>query len=224
MSGVKPPKVEPVAMRFLDVSEVMRLRDAIGPEYRALVLVAAFCGLRASELAGLRWNDVQMLARRLDVAYQLDDSGALVPPKSKASRRSINMPAVVADALGVHASFGSSQNGAARRAASGIDQGFVFAAPEGGPMNLHNFRSRVWVPAVERAGLAPLRLHDLRHTCASLAIAAGADVKVLQRVLGHTSAAMTLDRYGHLMPGQSEAVADRLDALVARETEAVRAG
>ena len=224
MSGVKPPKVEPVAMRFLDVSEVMRLRDAIGPEYRALVLVAAFCGLRASELAGLRWTDVQMLARRMDVAYQLDDSGALVPPKSKASRRSINMPAVVADALGVHASFGSSQDAATNRDTSGSDQGFVFAAPEGGPMNLHNFRSRVWVPAVERAGLAPLRLHDLRHTCASLAIAAGADIKVLQRMLGHTSAAMTLDRYGHLMPGQSEAVADRLDALVARETATIRVG
>jgi len=225
MSGVKPPKVEPVAMRFLDVSEVMRLTDAIGPGYRALVLVAAFSGLRASELAGLRWDDVHMLARRLDVAYQLDDSGALVPPKSKASRRSINMPSVVADALGEHASFGASQDAAARlsRLASG-NRGFVFAAPEGGPMNLHNFRTRVWVPAVERAGLAPLRLHDLRHTCASLAIAAGADIKVLQRMLGHTSAAMTLDRYGHLMPGQSEAVADRLDALVARETGAVRVG
>ena len=61
--------------------------------------------------------------------------------------------------------------------------------------------------------MAPLRLHDLRHTCASLAIAAGADVKVLQRMLGHASAALTLDRYGHLMPGQAESVAERLDAL-----------
>ncbi|MGH9041115.1 MAG: tyrosine-type recombinase/integrase [Acidimicrobiia bacterium] len=55
--------------------------------------------------------------------------------------------------------------------------------------------------------------HDLRHTCASLAIAAGADVKVLQRMLGHASAALTLDRYGHLMPGQAQSVADRLDEM-----------
>lgn len=69
--------------------------------------------------------------------------------------------------------------------------------------------------------MAPLRIHDLRHTCASLAIAAGADVKVLQRMLGHASAALTLDRYGHLLPGQAESVAERLDAL-ARAAEPVR--
>ena len=63
------------------------------------------------------------------------------------------------------------------------------------------------------AGLSPLRIHDLRHTTASLAIAAGADVKLLQTMLGHASAVMTLDRYGHLMPGRAQDVADRLDAL-----------
>ncbi len=64
--------------------------------------------------------------------------------------------------------------------------------------------SRVWTPAVAAAGLAPLRIHDLRHTTASLAIAAGADVKMLQTMLGHASAVMTLDRYGHLMPGRAQ--------------------
>jgi hypothetical protein len=62
-------------------------------------------------------------------------------------------------------------------------------------------------------------VHDLRHTCASLAIAAGADVKVLQRMLGHASAP-TLDRYGHLLPGQAESVADRLDQMARRATPA----
>jgi Phage integrase family len=60
--------------------------------------------------------------------------------------------------------------------------------------------------------LTPLRIHDLRHTTASLAIAAGADVKMLQTMLGHASAVMTLDRYGQLMPGRALDVADRLDA------------
>jgi len=73
--------------------------------------------------------------------------------------------------------------------------------------------------AVAAAGLAPLRIHDLRHTTASLAIAAGADVKMLQTMLGHASAVMTLDRYGHLMPGRAQDVADRLDAL-AKEASA----
>jgi integrase len=75
---------------------------------------------------------------------------------------------------------------------------------------VNTFRNRYWLPAVAAAGLAPLRVHDLRHTTASLAIAAGADVKVLQSMLGHASAAMTLDRYGHLMPGQAASVAERL--------------
>jgi integrase len=66
---------------------------------------------------------------------------------------------------------------------------------------------------VGAAGLAPLRIHDLRHTTASFAIAAGADVKTLQTMLGHASAVTTLDRYGHLMPGRGEDVAKLLDAL-----------
>jgi integrase len=97
-------------------------------------------------------------------------------------------------------------------------QAFVFAATDGGHLDPDNFRSRVWTPAVAAAGLAPLRIHDLRHTTASLAIAAGADVKTLQTMLGHASAVITLDRYGHLMPGRGEDVADRLDALARAAT------
>jgi len=89
----------------------------------------------------------------------------------------------------------------------------VFESPEGGYLRFDNFRNRFWSPAIKDAGLTPLRPHDLRHTCASLAIAAGADIKVLQRMLGHFSAVLTLDRYGHLFPGQAESVADRLDEM-----------
>ena len=104
------------------------------------------------------------------------------------------------------------QDHLAQVAEAGPD-GIVFPSPEGGYLRLENFRRRAWEPAVQHLGLAPLRFHDLRHTCASLAIAAGADVKVLQRMLGHASAALTLDRYGHLVPGQAEQVALRLDEM-----------
>lgn len=103
-------------------------------------------------------------------------------------------------------------------------RGLVFRSADGGPIDVDNFRSREWTKAIRSAGLGHLRIHDLRHTCASLAIAAGADVKVLQRMLGHASAAVTLDRYGHLMPGQSEAVADRLDLLRESALLAARTG
>jgi integrase len=194
-------------MRFLTRAEVEDLADTINPSYRAFVLVGAYCGLRLGEMAGLRWSDVDMLQRRITVENQLGaDEPQLAPLKTTASYRTIVMPRFVADALGVHARFGATQSPSERGA-------FVFASPEGTPLQVHNFRHRVWQPAVRKAGFSGLRMHDLRHTCASLAIAAGADVKVLQDMLGHASAAMTLDQYGKLLPGRSEQVADRLDAL-----------
>jgi integrase len=123
--------------------------------------------------------------------------------KTRSSVRAVALPAVVVDSLDEHL----------RHWAGRGREGFVFTSPDGGHIDPDNFRSRIWTPAVAAAGLAPLRIHDLRHTTASLAIAAGADVKMLQTMLGHASAVMTLDRYGHLMPGRAHDVADRLDAL-----------
>ena len=168
--------------------------------------MAAYSGLRAGELIALRRQHVDLLRRTITVVEKVQYiSGRHVVsvPKSSAGRRPVALPGVVVAALEEHL---------AAYAEPG-SEGLVFPAPEGGFLRLENFRKRVWTPAVTAAGIAPLRLHDLRHTCASLAIAAGADVKVLQRMLGHASAALTLDRYGHLMPGQAQSVADRLDEM-----------
>jgi integrase len=193
-------------MRFLTHGEVATLAADIDDRYRALVYVAAYTGLRARELMALRRSHVDLLRRTITVVEQVQYIGGrhvVSPPKSAAGRRSVALPRLVADELDQH------MRGVEGRGPEAV----VFPAPEGGFLHLENFRKRVWLPATARSGLAPLRLHDLRHTCASLAIAAGADVKVLQRMLGHASAALTLDRYGHLMPGQAESVAERLDAL-----------
>jgi integrase len=206
LSGIKAPRSDAEPMRFLSHSEVAALAAAIDRRYRAFVLVAAYTGLRAGELMALRRSNVDVLHRTITVVQQVQSIGGrheVSAPKTAAGRRSVAMPRVVADALDDH--LGSF-------AEPGAD-GLVFPAPEGGFLRLENFRRRVWRPATVAAGVAPLRLHDLRHTCASLAIAAGADVKVLQRMLGHASAALTLDRYGHLMPGQAHTVADRLDEM-----------
>jgi integrase len=88
----------------------------------------------------------------------------------------------------------------------------VFTAPMGGPLRERKFLHGQLRPAAERAGLpATLRAHDLRHTAASLVIREGASVKAVQRSLGHKSAVMTLDRYGHLWPDELEDLAERLD-------------
>jgi integrase len=91
----------------------------------------------------------------------------------------------------------------------------VFTAPEGGPLRLMIFRRRVFDPAARAVGLEGLTPHELRHTAASLAVSAGANVKAVQRLLGHASAAMTLDVYSGLFDDDLDAVADRLDAAAA---------
>ena len=92
----------------------------------------------------------------------------------------------------------------------------VFTSPHGTPLRNHNFRARVFAPAARSIGLAGLTPHDLRHTAASLAVQAGANVKAVQRMLGHASAAMTLDIYAGLFGDDLDAVAERLDEAAAR--------
>ena len=92
----------------------------------------------------------------------------------------------------------------------------VFTSPQGDPLRASNFRRDVFTPAARRVGLTGLVPHSLRHTAASLAIAAGADVKVVQQMLGHKSATMTLDLYGHLFDDRLDEVAEALDRAASR--------
>jgi integrase len=88
----------------------------------------------------------------------------------------------------------------------------VFPSQAGTPLRVQDFRQSHFDRAAAAAGLEGLVPHELRHTAASLAIASGASIKGVQSVLGHASAAMTLDRYGHLFGDELDAVADRMDA------------
>ena len=108
---------------------------------------------------------------------------------------------------------------------NGLEAGdFVCTATRGGPLRASNFRRNVWVPAVEAAGIDPgLRMHDLRHTAASLMISSGASIKAVQRQLGHASAAMTLDLYGHLYDDDLEAPSTSATPQPARPIRGPRA-
>ena len=92
----------------------------------------------------------------------------------------------------------------------------LFTSPGGAVLGIGNFRKLVFDEAARRAGLDGLTPHELRHTAASLAVSAGANVKAVQRLLGHASAAMTLDVYSGLFDDDLDAVADRLDEAVTR--------
>lgn len=202
-AGVKLPRVEPTEQRFLNPTEVELLADAMDLRYRDAVTVLAYAGLRISELAGLRAGRVDLLAGHLDVAENAVEVKGVVhfgQPKTRAGRRRVPFGATVRRAL-------------EPLVAGKAPDALVVTAPEGGPLRAPLFRRRFWYPAVERAGLSPLRVHDLRHTAVSLWIATGANPKEVAAWAGHSSVATVLDRYGHLFPEDSSRVMDRLDAL-----------
>ncbi|MFJ8191109.1 tyrosine-type recombinase/integrase [Streptomyces sp. NPDC096094] len=186
---------------YLSHDQVEALAAAAG-EHRLLVLVLAYCGIRWSEAAAIKAGRVQGEARRIRIVQAYSDvKGALeLGPVKNHEKRSVPLPRSFAAEL--H-----------ERVKDQRPDLLVFTAPEGGPLRYSNFRSRFFDPAVKAAGLGGLGVtpHKLRHTAASLAIAAGADVKVVQLMLGHKSAAMTLDVYGHLWPDRLDEVADALD-------------
>lgn len=194
------PRLPTGQRRYLTHAELAMLANACGP-YRLLVLLLGYSGLRWGEATALRVRHVDLMRRRIAVVESVVDvNGAMVfgPPK-RHQHRTVPVPRFLVDQLAEHV--------AGRR-----PDALVFAAPRGGVLRNQNFRRRCWNAACEAVGLDGLVPHELRHTAASLAIAAGASVKGVQSMLGHASATLTLDRYGHLLGDELDGVADRLDA------------
>jgi integrase len=185
---------------YLSADGVHRLADE-ADQHRALVLVLAYCGLRWGEAIALRVRDVEFLRRRLSVsenAVQLGVNHAVGPPKGRKAR-SVPVPAFVLDELSVQC-----------RGKAPCD--LVFPGADGGYLPRPKSTNGWFIRAVKLAGVQTITPHDLRHTCASLAISAGVNVLALQRMLGHTSAAMTLDTYSDLFDDDLDAVAVTLHA------------
>jgi integrase len=186
---------------YLTYDQLERLALAAG-EYRLLILTLGYCGIRWAEASAVKSGQLSVPKRRIRIVQNYTDvKGVLeLGPVKNHEKRSVPLPRSFADELG-------------GLAHGKTPDGLLFTAPEGGPLRYANFRSRVFDPSVKEAGLAGMGItpHKLRHTAASLAIAAGADVKVVQLMLGHKDASMTLNVYGHLFPDRLDEVADALD-------------
>lgn len=200
--GIDLPRIRKRRRRYLTAEQVEQLAAAAGPAGRLVVLVLAYCGLRWCELAALRVGCIDFLRRRLVIAEAMTEVGGRLvwgTPKSH-EQRSVPIPRILIDDL------------AAQVAGRSRDE-LVFTTGTGAPLRNRNAR-RSWFDAAAVAigepGLTP---HELRHTAASLAVSAGANVKAVQAMLGHASAAMTLDTYADLFDNDLDAVADRLDAV-----------
>lgn len=200
--GVRLPRQQRNEPRFLTAAELSRLVEA-GGEHGLELLVLGLTGLRFGEFAAMKVRRVDQARNRLIVAESVSVVGsALVwsTPKTHQTR-SVPVPSVL---MGYIADVCRGRGG----------DDLVFPAAKGGPLRLNNWRRRVFEPACEAAGINDFRVHDLRHTAASLAIASGANVKAVQQMLGHASAAMTLDVYAGLFPDDLDAVGRSLDAHV----------
>jgi integrase len=205
-TGVPLPRARRGEQVFLSYQQVDELADAAGRD-RLAILFLAYTGVRYGEMAALRVRNLNLLRRRALIAEavaDVDGHAVFGTPKNH-QRRQVPIPRFLAQELSGHV--------------TGKEPGdFVFSAEKGGVLHLRNFRRKSWDPAVRAAGLQGLTPHGLRHTAASLAIASGANVKVVQTMLGHRSATMTLDLYGHLLADQLDEVADAMD--VARAASA----
>jgi len=212
---VKAPRPAKPEIKPLSPDQARKLiatAYATGDRYAALYVLALHTGLRKGEMLGLRWDDLDLDATTpsLQVRRTMSETRTghkFELPKS-GKGRSIKLSRKAVEALRSHR---------ARQAEEKLrlgEGGLVFPTMTGTTTSGTNLLGRYFRPLLKRAGLPPVRLHDLRHTCATVLLMAGKHPKYVQELLGHASVAITLDTYGRMLPGMGNEAADAMsDAL-----------
>jgi integrase len=214
---VDPPRMARAEFDTLSVEEVRRLlAAAAGDRLEALYVLAVTTGLREGELLALRWSDVDLESGSLRVRGSLQPVRGrglvTLEPKTPRSRRQVVLPRVAVEALVRHR---RAQDGERRAAgARWRDLGLAFPNTVGRPMSAQNLLQRSFHPLLERAGLARIRFHDLRHTTATLLLGRNVHPRIVQDRLGHSSVGVTLDTYSHVTPTMQRIAADAFDELL----------
>ena len=208
---VDPPRMRRREMTSLTSEQARQLLAAVrGDRVEALYTVAISVGLRQGEALGLRWQNVDLDAGTLTVADTLHKLGSgyeLREPKTEKSRRTIALPQVAITALKRH---WSAQLEARLRAERWHDWNLVFTEVDGRPLHGPTVTRR-FQRLLSEIGMPRMRFHDLRHSCASLLLAQGVDLKSIQETLGHSTISVTMDTYSHLQDEARRTVADRMD-------------
>ena len=217
--GVDAPRPKRDDMQTWDDFEVRRFLEAArSSPYYALFHTALFTGMRRSELLALQWRDVSI--HQIQVSRSLhqlkDGSYVFTQPKSAKSRRTIALAPSSVLTLTEHK---ERQQGAYAALGGPLQQDdLVFSTLDGRPLR-PNTITRAWGTMATKAGLTPIRLHDARHTHASLMLKQGVHPKIVQERLGHASIQMTLDTYSHVAPGLQQAAAEAFDKLLQPASE-----
>lgn len=201
------------------VDQVVALAGAVPPRFKALIIVAAFSGLRWGELAALRRCDVDLVEGRLRVPRKLAalrNGMAFGAPKSAAGVRTVALPSAATTALRAHMNGEFVEDG---------QQALIFTGQKGAVLRSGNFgRAVQWIDTVERLGLPPgFHFHDLRHTGNTLAAASGASTRELMHRMGQSSMRAALI-YQHATSERDREIADGMDRRIAKQARRIRKG
>lgn len=213
---VDPPPLQQQPVDPLRLDEVRSLLSAAArTPLHARWLIAATLGLRQGEALGLRWDDIDFVRSQIQVrrALQRRSDGALelVAPKTVRSRRTVPLPARTVRTLAEH----RRRQDETRRTAGDHWQeyGLVFTTRTGGPISPRN-DYRAFQRLLTRAGLRRVRLHDLRHTAASLLLQQGVHPRVVMEILGHSQISLTMNTYSHVVPESVRQATDTVEAAL----------
>jgi integrase len=189
------------------------LRKLEGHPLYLIAYLGLNTGMRRNEMLGLRWRDVDLNAGKLTIEQSLEQTRAhgirTKAPKTESGRRTISLPTATVTELRNHWRTQQEQRLACGMGRAPAD-GFVLAAHDGAPQS-PNAISKAWPVAMKAIGMKSVTLHSLRHTHASMLIASGMDILTISRRLGHSSATITLNIYGHLIHGTDRVAADIMD-------------
>jgi integrase len=210
------------AMRALSKEEANRFLEAARSDrwypYWLLLLTS---GLRPGEALGLKWSDLEE-PNDTQTAYRVRVRRTVVrirgkewtfgKPKTKLGARAVALPSITVEALKEHRKRQAAEKLAAEPDTY-TDHDLIFATSSGAPLAQTDLRRRHFLPILERAGLPKIRVYDLRHTAATLLLAAGEHPKVVSERLGHATITLTLDTYSHVLPDMQEPAAEKLEAM-----------
>ncbi len=196
--SVTPPRIARTEIAALDTQQMkVLLKAAESTNLYALWALLATTGLRIGEALALRWDDLDLEARTLRVNRTVFRN-EVSQPKTKSSRRTIKLSGLAIGVLRQHP-----------RTAE-----LVFCTGSGKPINPSNLRNRSWKRLLECAGLPPsTRLHDIRHSTATLLLSRGVPVKVVSEMLGHADVGITLSVYAHVLPDMQDEAAKAMDSV-----------
>ncbi|WP_152048249.1 site-specific integrase [Aureimonas psammosilenae] len=212
----KPPKVERKAMSAYEADTTADLLDHVR-ESRIFVpvLLAVLCGLRRGEIVALRWKNVDLKNKRLAVVETAEQIKGEVRAKETKSglSRVVDLSTTVVDELRRHRAAQAEEQ--LRLGIRPDEKSFVVAQIDGRPIQPRSL-THEWIRIIGKTPLERIRFHDLRHSHATQMLAAGVHPKVAQERLGHSTIAITLDTYSHVMPGMGANAAEQVDAAIRR--------